>query len=322
MEQPQANPSEKHDTPAEIVLVRPRGFCAGVDRAIAIVEIALEKFGPPVYVKHAIVHNRHVVERLRAKGAVFVEELSEVPEGSKVIYSAHGVSPAVREEAAVRALDVVDATCPLVTKVHTEAKRYANEGRTIVLVGHREHVEVVGTFGEAPDKIVVVGTPEEAEQVKVADPEQVACLTQTTLSVDDTRDIIDVLRRRFPKLEQPGKDDICYATQNRQSAVQQLAKQVELVLVVGSENSSNSNRLAEVARALGVPSYLVESQEFVDLTWLANVRRVGVSAGASAPEDVVQSLVTFLADHLKASVRELEVVKEDVAFPLPPRMKN
>jgi 4-hydroxy-3-methylbut-2-enyl diphosphate reductase len=301
----------------EIVLVRPRGFCAGVDRAIAIVERALEKFGPPVYVKHAIVHNRHVVQRLEAKGAIFVEELDGVPPGARVIFSAHGVSPAVHEQASAGDLRVIDATCPLVTKVHMEARRFSREERTIFLIGHRNHVEVQGTMGEAPAHIVVIGTVEEAERVQVPDETRVAYLTQTTLSMDDTREIVAVLQRRFPSLAGPGKDDICYATQNRQNAVQALVAETDLVLVVGSANSSNSNRLVEVAQARGVPAYLIESHEDLDPAWLARAQRIGVTAGASAPEDVVQQLVGHLSQVQHARVREIEVVEERVAFPLP-----
>ena len=301
----------------EILLVRPRGFCAGVERAIAIVELALKKFGTPVYVKHAIVHNRHVVERLQAMGAVFVEELEDIPVGARAIYSAHGVSPAVREEATQRNLNVVDATCPLVTKVHTEARRFASQGQTIFLIGHRDHVEVIGTLGEAPEHIVVISSAEEAEAVDVADPDSVAYLTQTTLSLDDTQTILEVLRRRFPKLIGPGKDDICYATQNRQNAVQALVGTADVILVVGSDNSSNSNRLAEVARARGVPAYLVESHAQLDKKWLEGARCIGVTAGASAPEEIVQELVASLARDYGASVREIEIVPEDVSFPLP-----
>ena len=305
-------------TPAmEIVLVRPRGFCAGVDRAIAIVERALEKFGPPVYVKHAIVHNRHVVQRLERLGAVFVEDLDAVPPGARTIFSAHGVSPAVHAEAAARGLRVVDATCPLVTKVHIEARRFAKAEHTIFLIGHADHVEVIGTRGEAPAHIVVVGTVEEAERVQVPDSARVAYLTQTTLSMDDTRDIVAVLKRRFPALAGPGKDDICYATQNRQNAVQALVQQADAILVVGSENSSNSNRLVEVARARGCPAYLVNSHHDLQPAWLAGVRRVGVTAGASAPEEVVQELIAHLSQRHRATVRELEVIEETVAFPLP-----
>ena len=253
---------------AEIVLAGPRGFCAGVERAIEIVEQALEVVGVPIYVRREIVHNRHVVEALREKGAVFVDELDEVPEGATVIFSAHGVSPAVREAATARRLRVIDATCPLVTKVHLEAIRYAREGRTIVLVGHADHDEVIGTLGEAPRRIVVIDSVEEAEQLVVEDPEKVAYLTQTTLSVDDTRAVIEVLRRRFPAILGPSRDDICYATQNRQAAVKQLANDVDLVLVLGAANSSNANRLREVAEALGTPAHLINDVRDIRPEWL------------------------------------------------------
>ncbi|MCZ6533300.1 MAG: 4-hydroxy-3-methylbut-2-enyl diphosphate reductase [SAR324 cluster bacterium] len=306
----------------EIVLARPRGFCAGVERAIAIVELALQKFGAPVYVKHAIVHNWHVVARLEKLGAVFVEELQDVPEGAHTIFSAHGVSPAVREEARGRDLQVVDATCPLVTKVHVEAKRFASQGRTIFLIGHREHVEVIGTLGEAPQRIEVIGTVEEAKRITVVDPGKVSYLTQTTLSLDDTRVIVEVLQRRFPALTSPGKEDICYATQNRQNAVQALAKTADLILVVGSQHSSNSNRLAEVARARGVPAYLVESHAEVKGEWLAGARCIGVTAGASAPEEIVQELVSRLAGQFNARIREIDVAPENVSFPLPAQLSQ
>jgi len=308
------------NTLREIILARPRGFCAGVERAIAIVEIALEKFGAPIYVKHAIVHNRHVVERLEAMGAAFVEELAEVPQGARVIFSAHGVSPAVREEAEKRGFDVIDATCPLVTKVHIEARRFADQGRTIFLIGHAEHVEVIGTRGEAPGHVTVVGTVEEARRVEPEDPRQVAYLTQTTLSLDDTRAVVEVLRSRFPALTGPSKDDICYATQNRQTAVQALVEQAELVLVVGSSNSSNSKRLVEVAKAKGAPAHLVESYQDIDPQWLEGVDRVGVTAGASAPESVISELVGWLSEQTQAEIREIEVVEEDVSFPLPAQL--
>ena len=308
------------DTLREIILARPRGFCAGVERAIAIVELALEKFGPPLYVKHAIVHNRNVVQRLEGMGAAFVEELAEVPEGARLIFSAHGVSPAVREEAETRRLDVIDATCPLVTKVHIEARRFAAQNRTIFLIGHAGHVEVIGTRGEAPGHVTVVGTVEEARRVEPRDPKLVAFLTQTTLSLDDTQAIVEVLRTRFPALTAPGKDDICYATQNRQTAVQALVERAEVVLVVGSANSSNSNRLVEVAKARGASAYLVESYREIDPQWLEGVERVGVTAGASAPESVVSELVQWLAGNSQAEISEIEVVEEDVSFPLPAQL--
>ena len=303
--------------PARIVLARPRGFCAGVERAIAIVERALERFGAPVYVKHAIVHNRHVVERLQALGAIFVEDLAGVPTGALVIFSAHGVAPEVHEEARLAGLTVLDATCPLVTKVHVEARRYAAEHRTIFLVGHADHVEVIGTRGEAPHRIVVVGSVEEAERVQAADAARVAYLTQTTLSLDDTRAIVAVLRRRFPALTGPNKDDICYATQNRQTAVDALSREADVILVVGSAHSSNSNRLVEVAKTRGVPAYLVESHRELQPGWLEGRSCVGITAGASAPEEIVQALVRHVARAYGATVEEREVVPEAVSFPLP-----
>jgi 4-hydroxy-3-methylbut-2-enyl diphosphate reductase len=288
-----------------------------VERAIEIVERALEVVGVPIYVRREIVHNRHVVEALREKGAVFVDELDEAPEGATVIFSAHGVSPAVRESAATRGLRIIDATCPLVTKVHIEAIRYAKEGRTIVLVGHADHDEVIGTLGEAPDRIVVIDSVEEAERLEVDDPGKVAYLTQTTLSVDDTRAVIEVLRRRFPGIVGPSRDDICYATQNRQAAVKQLANEVDLVLVLGAANSSNANRLREVAEALGKPAHLINDVGDIQPEWLDGVRRVGVTAGASTPEFLVREVVRHLESRGMPAVRELRVVEEDVRFGLP-----
>jgi len=301
----------------EIVLAGPRGFCAGVERAIEIVERALDVCGRPIYVRREIVHNRHVVEALRAQGAIFVDELDEVPEGATVVFSAHGVSPAVRAEARARRLRVIDATCPLVTKVHIEAIRYAREGYTIVLVGHEDHDEVIGTTGEAPDRIAVISTVEEAERLQVEDPDRVAYLTQTTLSVDDTRAIIEVLRRRFPGIVGPSRDDICYATQNRQAAVKKLAAQVDLVLVLGAANSSNANRLREVAEAVGTRAHLINDVRDIRPEWLTGVRRVGVTAGASTPEFLVREVVGFLRRRATPRLRELNVVEEDVRFGLP-----
>ncbi len=300
-----------------ILLANPRGFCAGVDRAIQIVELALERFGSPMYVKHAIVHNRHVVEQLEKMGAVFVEELTEVPEGARVVFSAHGVPPSAYEQAKQRSLEVLDATCPLVTKVHNKARHYSAQQRTIFLVGHEDHVEVVGTRGVAPEHIVVVGDIQAAEQVQAVDPEQVVYLTQTTLSLDDTHEILQVLKRRFPVLRSPRKDDICYATQNRQNAVKHLSLSAEVVFVVGSTNSSNSNRLVEVARRDGVPAYLVESHHDIKLAWLKNVQVVGITAGASAPEDVVQKMVVWFSSVHHPRVEELTLTQENVSFPLP-----
>ena len=298
-----------------LVLAAPRGFCAGVDRAIDIVEMALQVFPAPVYVRHEIVHNRHVVEDLRRKGAVFVGELSEVPAGAVVIFSAHGVSPAVREEARARGLRTLDATCPLVTKVHLEALRYARDGFTIILVGHREHVEVVGTLGEAPEAIVVVETREEAETIQLPDPSRVAYITQTTLSVDDVREIVDVLRRRFPGIHEPAKDDICYATQNRQNAVKELARRCGVILVVGAPASSNANRLVEVAIAHGARAYLIESADDIRPEWIQG--DVGITAGASTPEAVVQSCIERVQGLDEYRVEEFRLVEERVMFPLP-----
>jgi 4-hydroxy-3-methylbut-2-enyl diphosphate reductase len=302
-------------TPHTIHLAGPRGFCAGVDRAIDIVEMALEVYGAPIYVRHEIVHNRHVVDALRAKGAVFVEELDGVPAGAHVIFSAHGVSPAVRQEAAARGLKTMDATCPLVTKVHLEALRYAKQGYTIVLVGHRTHVEVQGTLGEAPDHIVVVEDVAEAERLEIADPKKVAYITQTTLSVDDCRAIVDVLRRRFPMIHEPAKDDICYATQNRQNAVKALARRAGTILVVGAPASSNANRLVEVAAQHGATAYLIESPEDIRAEWIAG--DVGITAGASTPEHVVQGCVERVRAMGDYGVEEFRLVEERVMFPLP-----
>jgi 4-hydroxy-3-methylbut-2-enyl diphosphate reductase len=299
----------------KVLLAQPRGFCAGVVRAIEIVERALTKYGPSVYVRHEIVHNRHVVEDLRRKGAVFTDDLADVPEGAVVIFSAHGVSPAVRLEAKARGLRTLDATCPLVTKVHLEALRYAKQGYSIVLVGHRQHVEVQGTLGEAPESIVVVETVAEAEALALPDPSKVAYITQTTLSVDDCRAIVDTLRRRFPEIHEPAKDDICYATQNRQNAVKQLAARCRVVLVVGAPASSNANRLVEVAEVLGARAYLIESAEDIRAEWLEG--DIGVTAGASTPEAIVQACVDRLQSLGPYRLEEFRLVEERVMFPLP-----
>ncbi len=301
----------------EILLAGPRGFCAGVERAIEIVEKALSVFGAPVYVRKEIVHNRHVVEQLRAKGAMFVEELSEVPDGGLVIFSAHGVSPAVREEAAARGLRVIDATCPLVTKVHLEAIRYANEGYTIILVGHEDHDEVIGTTGEAPTMIRVISSAEEVDTLEVPDPTKVAYLTQTTLSVDDTHAVIEALRRKFPAIVGPSKDDICYATQNRQAAVKAVAGQVGVVLVLGAANSSNACRLREVAEAAGARAYLIDDPRDIRREWFDGVQRVGVTAGASTPEFLVRQTIEALSRAGVHAIHEVHVVDEDVRFALP-----
>ncbi|HEU5193404.1 MAG TPA: 4-hydroxy-3-methylbut-2-enyl diphosphate reductase, partial [Methylomirabilota bacterium] len=301
---------------AEILLAGPRGFCAGVERAIDIVELALTVWPHPVYVRREIVHNRLVVETLRHKGAMFVDELDEVPDDATVIFSAHGISPAVREEARRRRLRVIDATCPLVTKVHLEAIRYAREGYSIVLIGHEDHDEVIGTLGEAPERILVVDSVEEVERLILPDPEKVAYLTQTTLSVDDTRDVIEALRRKFPKIVGPSRDDICYATQNRQTAVKRLVDDVDVLLVIGANNSSNAKRLVEVARTAGTQAHLINDVRDIQPEWLAGVARVGITAGASTPEILVsQAVETLRGDGVK--VREVHVVEEDVRFALP-----
>lgn len=306
----------------EILIAQPRGFCAGVDRAIEIVEMALETFGPPVYVRHEIVHNRHVVSRLRELGARFVDELNDVPERSILIFSAHGVSPAVREEARRRKLRTLDATCPLVTKVHIEAVRLVREAYSVLLIGHKDHVEVEGTLGEAPESIRVIGTVEEAERVKLPNPEKVACLTQTTLSVDDTKVIVEVLRRRFPSLREPRKDDICYATQNRQNAVKAICLEAEVVLVVGAPESSNANRLVEVARSRNVPGYLIQEAADIRPEWVAGKQKIGVTAGASAPEELVRNVIDRLKSLGADRVREIRVAEEHIEFALPPELKQ
>ena len=305
------------DAPETLLLAAPRGYCAGVDRAVQTVERALELHGAPVYVRKEIVHNKHVVEQLRERGAVFVESETEVPEGAVAVFSAHGVAPSVHANAAARGLRTIDATCPLVTKVHVEAKKFAAEGYTIVLVGHAGHEEVEGTMGEAPEHIVLIENEEDVDALEVSDPSKVAYISQTTLSVDETRTIIDRLRERFPAIIGPRTDDICYATTNRQAAVKQLARECDLVLVIGSRNSSNSNRLVEVAREHGSDSYLIDNESEVREEWLEGKRVVGITSGASAPEELVQRLVGFFRDRGTSDVRELEVVQEDVRFMLP-----
>ncbi len=305
------------DAPETLLLAAPRGYCAGVDRAVQTVERALELHGAPVYVRKEIVHNKHVVEQLRERGAVFVESETEVPEGAVAVFSAHGVAPSVHANAAARGLRTIDATCPLVTKVHVEAKKFAAEGYTIVLVGHAGHEEVEGTMGEAPEHIVLIENEEDVDALEVSDPSKVAYISQTTLSVDETRAIIERLRERFPAIIGPRTDDICYATTNRQAAVKQLARECDLVLVIGSRNSSNSNRLVEVAREHGADSYLIDNETEVRENWLEGQRVVGITSGASAPEELVQRLVAFFRDRGTTDVRELEVVQEDVRFMLP-----
>ncbi|MGO9123418.1 MAG: 4-hydroxy-3-methylbut-2-enyl diphosphate reductase [Terriglobales bacterium] len=303
-----------------LLLLKPRGFCAGVVRAIDIVRIALEAFGPPIYVRKEIVHNRFVVEELQAKGAIFVDSVDEVPNGERVIYSAHGVSPEVREASQTRGLRVIDATCPLVTKVHVEAVKFAREGYSLVLIGHRDHDEVIGTLGEAPLVTQVVGSPEQVESLTLPDPNRVAYLTQTTLSLDETKDIIAALRRKFPNIQGPAAQDICYATENRQVAVKQVASDADLLLVVGSDNSSNSNRLVEVARNLGTSSHLIDSFQDIQPEWLEGVKTIALTAGASAPECLVEEVVKFLATKGFNNVNEVEVMPENVRFGLPPEI--
>ncbi|MGH2762309.1 MAG: 4-hydroxy-3-methylbut-2-enyl diphosphate reductase [Thermoleophilaceae bacterium] len=310
------------DFPQRLLLAAPRGYCAGVDRAVQTVERALEMYGPPVYVRKEIVHNKLVVEQLRERGAVFVEEETEVPEGETVVFSAHGVSPAVHASAAARSLKTIDATCPLVTKVHVEAKKFAAEGYTIVLIGHEGHEEVEGTMGEAPAHFVLVETEEDVDRLEVEDPDRVAYLTQTTLSVDETDRIIARLRERFPRITGPKSDDICYATTNRQLAVRQMARECDLVLVIGSRNSSNSNRLVEVARDHGAESHLIDNEGQVREEWLEGKRVVGVTSGASAPEELVQRLVEFFRARGTEDVSEFDVVQEDVRFMLPKEIRK
>jgi 4-hydroxy-3-methylbut-2-enyl diphosphate reductase len=307
----------------EILLANPRGFCAGVDRAIEIVERALDIFGRPIYVRHEVVHNKYVVQDLADKGAIFVEELSEVPDDATVIFSAHGVSKAVRREAEERGLKIFDATCPLVTKVHMEVTHYLRDGRETILIGHAGHPEVEGTLGQweagSTDgaKMYLVEGPEDVARLEVGDPENLAFVTQTTLSMDDTAEVIDALRQRFPAITGPRKDDICYATQNRQDAVEELGKECDLVLVVGSPNSSNSNRLREIAAAGGVPSYLIDTAEDIQPAWLEQVQRIGVTAGASAPESLVKQVVAQLQAWGAGSAREMDGEVEGVVFRLP-----
>jgi len=305
------------NTPKTIFLANPRGFCAGVDRAIAIVERALAKFGAPIYVRHEVVHNAYVVNDLKQKGAVFVEELDEVPAGATVIFSAHGVSQAVREEAEKRGLNVFDATCPLVTKVHVEVAKMRDKGLEIIMIGHKGHPEVEGTMGQSKGGMYLVETPEDVAALKVANPDKLAYVTQTTLSVDDAARVVDALRARFPNIVGPKKDDICYATQNRQDAVKTLAAECDAVIVVGSPNSSNSNRLREVAENLGVPAYLVDDESDIDPAWFAGKTRIGITAGASAPEILVERVIEHLKKLGATEVAPLDGLQEEVNFPLP-----
>src|ERR1700722_12424242 len=301
----------------KIILLRPRGFCAGVVRAIDVVRIALDLYGAPIYVRKEIVHNRHVVDELRDAGAIFIEELEEVPEGGRVIFSAHGVSPAVRTQARERKLNVIDATCPLVTKVHLEAVKFAKKGYTIVLIGHKDHDEVIGTLGEAPESTVLVSTEEDVDRLHVKDPERVSYITQTTLSLDETEAIVTRLRARFPKIQGPAAQDICYATENRQLAVKAVVPLCQVLLVVGSQNSSNSRRLVEVCEKMGVPAYLIDDLSEVKSEWLNGVSTVAVTAGASAPENLVEELMESLQKRGFNQLEEMQIKEEDVRFHLP-----
>jgi 4-hydroxy-3-methylbut-2-enyl diphosphate reductase len=306
--------------PKTLLLLKPRGFCAGVVRAIDVVRIALETFGPPIYVRKEIVHNRYVVEELQAKGAIFVDDVSEIPPGERVIYSAHGVAPEVRQASRERGLRVIDATCPLVTKVHVEAVKFARDGYSLILIGHLNHDEVIGTLGEAPQVTMVVNSVAQVQALNVPDPSRVAYLTQTTLSVDEARDIIEALVERFPGIQGPHAQDICYATENRQVAVKNVACKSDLVLVVGSPNSSNSNRLVEVAGNLGTRAYLIDTYRDIDLSWLEGVKTIALTAGASAPEVLVQEVIEFLMKHGFSKLEEIEVMPENVRFALPPEI--
>ncbi len=318
MAAPSAAPPRKR-----ILLAKPRGYCAGVDRAVQTVERALEHYGPPVYVRKQIVHNLHVVRTLEAKGAVFVEETDEVPENSVVVFSAHGVSPEVHREAAERNLRAIDATCPLVTKVHHEAKRFARDGYQILLIGHEGHEEVIGTSGEAPEHITLVDGPEAVDDLEIRDPEKVVWLSQTTLSVDETLETVDALRGRLPLLQSPPSDDICYATQNRQAAVKAIADDVDLFLVVGSSNSSNSVRMVEVALAAGAPAaHLVENAEALDVSWLDGVTTIGLSSGASVPDVLVEDVARRLAEHGWVDVEEVNHTEERLTFALPQELRR
>ena len=306
----------------KIILLTPRGFCAGVVRAIDVVKIALGHYGAPIYVRKEIVHNRHVVDELREMGAIFVEELSEVPQGARVIFSAHGVAPSVRDEAQMRLLNVIDATCPLVTKVHVEAKKFASKDFTIVLIGHKDHDEVIGTLGEAPENMVLVSSVKDVDQLQIKDSSRMSYLTQTTLSLDETKDIVERLRQRFPMVQGPHSQDICYATENRQLAVKAVAPLCQLLLVVGSKNSSNSQRLVEVCEKSGVPAYLIDDEREVNLEWLTGVETIAITAGASAPEHLVEELIDFLKLQGFAGLQLMEVKEEDVRFSLPAELEH
>ncbi len=312
----------KKNQRSDVWLASPRGFCAGVERAIEIVERAIDLYGPPVYVRHEIVHNKRVVETLRAKGAVFVEEVDDVPDGAVTIFSAHGVSEAVENQAKDRNLPVIDATCPLVSKVHKEGQNHAKKDRQVILIGHEGHPEVEGTQGRIPGGVLLVTKPENVNKLKVRDPDKLAYVTQTTLSVDETRDVIEALKERFPTIIGPDVKDICYATQNRQQAVRNLAEHVDLLLVVGATNSSNSNRLREIGTELGVPSYLIDDADNLDPAWLKDVDIVRVTAGASAPEELVQEVITRLGDFAEVKLKKVHGVEENITFKLPRELKE
>ncbi len=312
----------KKNQKIDVWLASPRGFCAGVERAIEIVERALDLYGPPVYVRHEIVHNKRVVETLRAKGAIFVEEVDDVPDGAVTIFSAHGVAESVEDEAKRRGLPVIDATCPLVSKVHKEGQNHAKKDRQVILIGHEGHPEVEGTQGRIPGGVLLVTKPKDVAKLKVRDPDMLAYVTQTTLSVDETRDVIEALKKRFPKIIGPDVKDICYATQNRQQVVRDLAEHVDMLLVVGATNSSNSNRLREIGTELGVPSYLIDDADNLDPSWLDGVGIVGVTAGASAPEELVQELIARLGDFGNVQLKKLPGVEENIIFKLPNELKE
>src|SRR5579885_1781927 len=322
MDQPMPTVKNQTTKRLRVVLAQPRGFCAGVERAIEIVERAIEKYGPPIYVRHEIVHNRHVVERLRAKGARFVDEIDEIPTGAVTIFSAHGVASAIETRAEERGLPVIDATCPLVSKVHIEGQRYANQGREIILIGHAGHPEIEGTMGRITGKVHLISKPEEVARLNVGNPEKLAFITQTTLSVDDTRAVIEALKARFPAIVGPDTKDICYATQNRQRATRELASIVDVVLVVGAPNSSNSNRLREIAAEFGVPSYLIEDASALDPAWLRGASAVGITAGASAPDALVEELVARLGEMTETEVAVLPGVTENVRFRMPTQLAD
>ena len=304
----------------QVILAQPRGFCAGVERAIEIVEAALQQYGPPIYVRHEIVHNPRVVDNLKAKGVRFVEQIDQIPNGAITVFSAHGVSEKVEQDAVTRDLRSLDATCPLVSKVHIEGRRYASRGYDIILIGHENHPEVEGTVGQIPGPVLLVSDVADVAALQVRDPKKVAYITQTTLSVDDTRDVIDALRRRFPKIVGPDVKDICYATQNRQAAVRELASVVDLVLVVGAQNSSNSNRLCEVSNDSGVPSYLIQDPSKLDPAWLEGKKSIGITAGASTPEELVRDLIAKLREYTDLQISTMDGIVENVRFSLPPEL--